>query len=117
MDGLWEVPLSSLASPRIKWVKHFPFADFTFLNLANVVDYLPSQGAKSYVNSLIGWTNNHDPFLVFLAHPWEFFPNRRFSYCSKENWKKFEEFLTVLSVNFKAEYVALTDLIPYGQLA
>ena len=28
----------------------------------------------------------HKPFLVFLAHPWEFFPNKKFSYCSENNF-------------------------------
>lgn len=27
------------------------------------------------------------PFLVFLAHPWEFFPNKKFQYCSKSNFQ------------------------------
>lgn len=47
------------------------------------------------------------PFLVFLAHPWEFFENKKFNYCSTSNYRLLFDFVNILQKKNVIKFILL----------
>ncbi len=88
-EGIQEIPVSSDDS-------------FKVFNLQNCLKMNP-ESLKKYISKFDS--------LVFLAHPWEFYENPKFSYCSPKNYSWFVSFLDFLKNETQAEFITLNKLV------
>lgn len=98
--GMVEVPVSADPIPEFTGKASAVFHAMNMHNIGeiaeisqNVVRFQLAHGAK--------------PFLVFLAHPWEFSGNKKFGYCSDGNYERLSRALDDLSKLYKLTFVTM----------
>ena len=90
-----EIPVSSLAKPKLVSKHGLPYLDFQVFNIANL-SRLNFRDWQSYLSDLL--SPHHPPYLVFLAHSWDF------------KAKLFSDLLTLLEATWNIEYVTISQL-------
>lgn len=110
-NGLAEIPVSVNPIQKIKLgfgVKS-EYEVFNMKNLSKMSnDYL-----LGYVSKIIRIQKalGQKPYLVFLAHPWEFYENKHEKYCSQKNYEKLEETVMFLKQHFNLKTERISELV------
>jgi peptidoglycan/xylan/chitin deacetylase (PgdA/CDA1 family) len=92
VNGLWEIPVSSLPRPRPRLGV---FRDYQVFNMANV-ERLPARIWQENLRQII--LVQQVPHVVFMAHSWDFAPG------------KFQEILDFLNKSWHVEYLTMQEL-------
>ena len=110
--NICEIPVSVNPLPefRIK-MKILPHAYYRVFNMANLCG-MNDEEFLTYVDDIIKCQLllKQKPFLVFLAHPWEFYGNERFNYCSTKNYALLERRIELLKERFEIKFRTISQL-------
>lgn len=72
---------------KLQNLSEIPVSSFNH-QVFNLANYPKIKDKDAYIS--------HFEDLIFLAHPWEFYPNMKFSYCSKLNYRLFQDMIIYL---------------------
>lgn len=111
--GLFSIPVSGNPVPKISFSKVIPYIYYEIFNVERMCKFDQNQIIE-FVKLVcsVQLHHGHIPHLVFLGHPWEFteMDQRKFSYCSKENYKMFQNLFSIIENNFNVEYYTIQNL-------
>lgn len=108
-----EIPVTSVPRGRI-FHMFFPTFDFEVFNWQNVL-LMDVNKLNYYLNSTPSLPDSTSCNLVFLAHPWEFYSNKFFPYCSADNFSKLENFFTGLKDGRQVNFLTISQLATLQQ--
>lgn len=109
------IPISADPLAKIKIKYGLPFSDFRVFNLANLLKFKRNSFYK-YLNRILsfGANNGLPPYLVFLAHSWEFassdLNNPDLDYSDDNNYEKMFSKLDRLVQKYDIQFVTIQEL-------
>jgi uncharacterized membrane protein (GlpM family) len=111
MDNLITIPVTShpICSFKLKGI--FPITNFNIFCMSNfkkikkkdLINFAKIVGNFHEMNSI-------PPYLVFLAHSWEFTKCRKYNFCSSKNYKILSKIIRTLQDEFICEIVTISEL-------
>ncbi|MEK6979635.1 MAG: polysaccharide deacetylase family protein [Candidatus Micrarchaeota archaeon] len=110
--NICEIPVSVNPLPEFKIkMKILPHAYYRVFNMANLCG-MKDEGFLTYVDDVVKCQLllKQKPFLVFLAHPWEFYSNERFGYCSNKNYALLARRIELLTERFDIRFKTISGL-------
>lgn len=110
LNKLIEIPVSVNPIQKIKLGLGLK-SEYEVFNMKNLSrmseDYLVDYVSKIVrIQKALG----QKPYLVFLAHPWEFYENRHEQYCKNENYEKLKNMIIILKKKFRIKESKISDL-------
>jgi hypothetical protein len=111
---LLSIPITAAPTSHVRTKYLLPFAAYEVFNMAWLAT-VNDQSFLNYVDEVLSFQTNArtKPYLVFMAHPWEFrkWPEKKeYDYCSKDNYELLHLKLKLLEKRYKVKYVCLKEL-------
>jgi len=105
------IPVSVNPIPIFKKKFLIPFSFYKIFNMENFHVFEKNE-ILEFVKIVTSFqqANGIRPYLVFLAHPWEFIHVKNLAYCSPKNYSVLEKIVNILEENYKIKFLKIAEL-------
>ncbi len=115
-NDLTEVPVTVNPIPKLRFNKLIPYSQYEVFNLANLLLKRDNE-LPNYIKEVINIQRSYqqEPYLVFLAHSWEFeeLPNppKGCEYASKKNYFLLFKKIALIRDRYLTNFFRISELI------